>query len=117
LSKAHDLERLAGRVGTGRATPRDLVALARTLAVLPRLKARLTARSSRLLNELEGSLELCPELRDDIDKALVDDPPLALKEGGLIREGYHALLDELRETARGGKSWIARFQAEPGSTR
>jgi DNA mismatch repair protein MutS len=112
LGKAHDLERLAGRVGTGRATPRDLVALARTLAVLPKLKARLTARTSRLLNELEGSLELCPEVRDDIARALVDDPPLALKEGGLIREGYHALLDELRETARGGKTWIARFQAE-----
>jgi DNA mismatch repair protein MutS len=112
LGRAHDLERLAGRVGTSRATPRDLVALARTLAVLPKLKARLMARTSRLLNELEGSLELCPEVREDIEKALVDDPPMALKEGGLIREGYHPLLDELRETARGGKTWIARFQAE-----
>jgi len=112
LGRANDLERLAARVGTGRATPRDLVSLARTLSLLPRIKARLTARHSRLLNDLESKLELCPEVRSAIEAALVDDPPLALKEGGLIRDGYHATLDELREAARGGKSWIARFQAE-----
>jgi DNA mismatch repair protein MutS len=112
LGDAYDLERLAGRVGTGRATPRDLVALARTLALLPRIKARLTARRSSRLAELETSLELCPEVRAGIEAALVNDPPLALKEGGLIRDGYHPDLDELREIARGGKSWIAKFQAE-----
>ncbi len=112
LGRTGDLERLAARVGTGRATPRDLAALARTLALLPRIKARITARQSRLLNELEAKLELCPEVRQAIEAALVDDPPLSIKEGGLIREGYHATLDELRETARGGKTWIARFQAE-----
>src|SRR5262249_35814994 len=51
-------------------------------------------------------------LRQSIDEALVNDPPLALKEGGLIRAGYHTDLDELREAARGGKTWIAKFQAE-----
>ncbi|MFO0909894.1 MAG: DNA mismatch repair protein MutS [Isosphaeraceae bacterium] len=112
LGEAYDLERLAGRVGTGRATPRDLVALARTLAILPRVKARLAARASRRLTELEAALELCPEIRTAIESALVDEPPLPLKEGGLIRDGYHPDLDELREIARGGKSWIARFQAE-----
>src|SRR5947209_7832495 len=112
LEQAYDLERLAARVGTGRATPRDLVALARTLALLPRVKARLAARGARRLAELEAALEHCPEVRAAVEAALVDDPPLALKEGGLIREGYHPTLDELRETARGGKSWIARFQAE-----
>ncbi|MDR3639144.1 MAG: DNA mismatch repair protein MutS, partial [Isosphaeraceae bacterium] len=112
LSEAYDLERLAARVGTGRATPRDLVALARTLALLPKIKARLTARSAPKLKELEAALELCPEVRSEIESALVDDPPLAVKEGGLIRPGYHPQLDELREVARGGKSWIAKFQAE-----
>jgi DNA mismatch repair protein MutS len=112
LGRVDDMERLAARVGTGRATPRDLVALARTLAALPKIKARLTARTSRRLADLEAGLELCPEVRTSIDAALVPDPPLALKEGGLIREGYHPLLDELRETAKGGKSWIAKFQAE-----
>ena len=65
-----------------------------------------------MLNELEGALELCPEVRSAIEAAIVDDPPNTLKEGGLIRDGYHPHLDELREIARGGKSWIARFQAE-----
>ncbi len=112
LSQSYDLERLAARVGTGRATPRDLVALAKTLAMLPKLKARLTARASQRLNQLEAALELCPEVRAEIEAALVDDPPLAIKEGGLIREGYHPGLDELRADAKGGKSWIAKFQAE-----
>ena len=100
------------RVGTGRATPRDLVALARTLAILPKLKARLTARTSERLNQLEAALELCPEIRAEIEAALYDDPPLAVKDGGLIRDGYHPELDELRSNAKGGKSWIAKFQAD-----
>jgi DNA mismatch repair protein MutS len=112
LGESYDLERLAARVGTGRATPRDLVALARTLGILPKLKARLTARVAARLNQLEAAIELCPEVRADIEAALVDDPPLAIKEGGLIREGYHPDLDELRTSAKGGKSWIAKFQAE-----
>ena len=109
---ASDLERLAARVGTGRATPRDLVCLGRTLAVLPKVKARLTARAAPLLQLLEGGIELCPEIRHGIESALVDDPPLTLKEGGLIRDGYHADLDEQRELAHGGKSWINKYQAE-----
>jgi DNA mismatch repair protein MutS len=112
LDGSHDLERLAARIGTGRASPRDLAALARTLGLLPKVKARLTARASKRLAELEAALELCPEIRSSIEAALVDDPPLALKEGGLIRDGYHADLDEQRDLARGGKSWIAKYQAE-----
>jgi DNA mismatch repair protein MutS len=112
LSQAYDLERLAARVATGRATPRDLSALARTLGLLPQVKARLTARRSSRLGQLESALELCPEVRSAIEAAMVDDPPLALKEGGLIRQGYHPELDRLRSVSRDGKAWIARYQAE-----
>jgi DNA mismatch repair protein MutS len=112
LGRGHDLERLTARVGTGRAGPRDLVALANTLELLPRLKALVTARRTPRLDELEAALELCPDVRQTIHDALVDDPPIAVREGGLIREGYHPTLDELRDVARGGKSWIARFQSE-----
>ena len=112
LDGSNDLERLAARIGTGRATPRDLAALARTLALLPRIKARLTARASKRLGELEAALELCPEIRSSIEAALVDEPPLALKEGGLIRDGYHADLDEQRDLAQGGKTWIVKYQAD-----
>src|SRR5215218_9728644 len=69
LGQAYDLERLAARVGTGRATPRDLGALARTLALLPKVRARLTARASTRLNQLEAALELCPEVRSAIEAA------------------------------------------------
>ncbi len=112
LESAADLERLAARVGTGRASPRDLVALARTLALLPPLKARITSRESARLNQLEEALELCPEIRNAIRDTLVDEPPMAVREGGLIRPGYHPTLDELREAAKGGKTWIARYQNE-----
>jgi DNA mismatch repair protein MutS len=112
LGEAYDLERLASRVATGRATPRDLAALARTLALLPKVKARLTARRSVRLAQLEGALELCPEVRQALESALVGDPPLAVKEGGLIRPGYHPELDRLRSVSKDGKTWIARYQAE-----
>jgi DNA mismatch repair protein MutS len=112
LGDAYDLERLAARVATGRATPRDLASLARTLALLPKVKARLAARRSARLTQLETALELCPEVRSAIEAALVDDPPLPLKEGGLIRPGYHPELDRLRSVSKDGKTWIARYQSE-----
>lgn len=112
LKDSHDLQRLTSRVSTGRATPRDLGAIGRTLRSLPQLKARVTARKSKLLGELERLIELCPELRTLLDGALVDEPPLGAREGGVIRPGFDAHLDELREIARGGKEWITRFQAQ-----
>ena len=102
LGESYDLERLAARVGTGRATPRDLVALAKTLAILPKLKARLSARTSTRLNQLEAALELCPEVRAEIEAALYDDPPFAVKEGGLIRDGYHPGLGRASGGRQGG---------------
>src|SRR5439155_2423650 len=111
LDGGSDLQRLTSRVSTTRATPRDLAAIARTLRRLPRVKAKVTARKARLLCELEARLELCPDLREALDAALVDDPPLSPREGGLIKEGYNADLDEQRGIARGGKEWIAQFQA------
>ncbi len=111
LEKATDLQRLTARVSTGRASPRDLAAIARTLRLLPKIKAKVTARKARLLAELETRLELCPDLREALDSALVEDPPISPKEGGVIRDGYNAELDELRRTVSGGKAWIAGFQA------
>jgi DNA mismatch repair protein MutS len=111
LKEAFDLWRLTARVATGRASPRDLTCLARTLALLPRLKAKLAGRSSALLQRLEGRLELCADARAAIEAALVDEPPLVLSDGGVIRSGFHRELDEYRDLARGGKEWIARYQA------
>jgi DNA mismatch repair protein MutS len=111
LQKTYDLQRLTARIATGRATPRDLGFLAATLALLPKLKAKLSGRHSVLLQQLEDDLDLCPEVRADIEAALVDEPPVLTTDGGLIRTGYHEQLDELRDLARGGKEWIAKYQA------
>jgi DNA mismatch repair protein MutS len=112
LRGVYDLERLLARVVTGRATPRDLGSVGRTLGLLPPVKAKLSERKSSLLNELEAALDLCPELRAKLDGALVDDCPLASREGGFIRPGFSPELDKLRELATGGKQWIARYQAQ-----
>lgn len=112
LQEAYDLQRLAARVATLRASPRDLSALAKTLMLIPRLKARLADRRSDLLRTLEARLDLCAEVRVDIEACLTDEPPLSTTEGGIIREGYHPQLDELRDLARGGKRWIAEYQAQ-----
>lgn len=112
LRRVYDVERLVARVTTGRATPRDLSFLGRTLRALPALKDSLAVRQSELLNRLEAEIDLCQELRAKLESALVDDCPLASREGGFIRDGFHPPLDALRELAHGGKQWIARYQAE-----
>ena len=112
LRKVYDVQRLLARVTTGRASPRDLSFLGRTLRALPGLKAKLTARKSALLNQLEAEIDLCPDLRSRLDAGLADDCPLSSHDGGFIRDGYHEPLDALRELAHGGKQWIARYQAQ-----
>jgi DNA mismatch repair protein MutS len=111
LGEASDLQRLTARVSTGRATPRDLAGVRRTLRLLPRVKAKVTARKAAWLCDLEARLDLCPDLREALDDTLVDDPPLSPREGGVIRRGHDRDLDELYEISRNGKEWIAQFQA------
>jgi DNA mismatch repair protein MutS len=112
LERAYDLERLTGRVATRRAGPRDFVCLAKTLALLPKLKAKLADRKSILLRQLDESLDLCPEARAAIEQTIAEDPPLNVSEGGVIRAGFNPQLDEFRDLARGGKAWMANYQAK-----
>ncbi len=112
LEEVYDLHRLSARAGTGRASPRDLAAVARTLRLLPELRALLADSRAGLLRELDRHLDACPELSQALDAALADDAPADPREGGVIRAGHDARLDALRETAHAGKEWIARFQAE-----
>jgi DNA mismatch repair protein MutS len=112
LEACSDIQRLTTRVSTARATPKELAAIARTLRKLPAVKAKLSGRKSSLLQELEGRLELCPDVRELLDKALSDDPPYLAKDGGVIKAGYNPELDELRTLTSEGKNWIARYQAQ-----
>ncbi len=112
LGEIYDLQRLLGRVATGRASPRDLRQVGGTLAQLPAIKSQLASRESQRLQWLEKSLEPCEPLRERLLRALKDDCPLHLRDGGFIRDHYDPQLDELRQLASGGKQWIANYQAE-----
>lgn len=112
LRHVYDLERLLSRAVAGRIGPRDLSFLLRTVRCLPAIKAKLAARRSRLLEQLESEIDLCAELRSKLEAALVEECPLSPHEGGFIRDGYHEELDSLRQLRRGGKQWIAQYQAE-----
>jgi len=112
LDDVYDLERLLARVATGRASPRDIKQVGRSLVQLPKLKALLEERSSARLGQLQSRIELCETLREQLEVSLEDDCPLLAKDGGFIRQGYDERLDEFRQLAAGGKEWIARYQAE-----
>jgi DNA mismatch repair protein MutS len=112
LEQVTDLHRISAKAGAGRATPRDLAAIARTLRLLPPIRAALGQRKATLLRELEKHLDVCPELCEALERALAENPPADPRDGGVIRANYDAPLDELRATARAGKEWVARFQSQ-----
>jgi DNA mismatch repair protein MutS len=139
LVQIRDLERTIGRLSAGTGNARDLLALRQALEQIPGLKRSLlelrnspapdsfrdlpefSNGSSRkpgapndvaLLTELESQFSEMPHLVELIARAIVDEPPLALKEGGIIRDGFDGALDELRAATRGGKDWIARLQQD-----
>ena len=106
-----DLERIGAKISTGRANARDLVSLAGTLKRLPPIRDALGTPYAEILARTVEKMDLLEDLVERITSCLVDDPPLQLREGGLIREGFDPELDELRAIGREGKDWMARFQA------
>lgn len=107
-----DVERLAGKIATGRCNARDLVGLANSLARVPELRAALERANSKALGELLERLDPIDELALRVAATFVDSPPPTIKEGGLVRSGVSAELDELHTLARDAKGWMARFQSE-----
>jgi DNA mismatch repair protein MutS len=110
LAEVKDLERLIARLNAGAGNARDVRALGRSLAALPTVCATLERVDSPLLSGLREAIKLLPEVVDLIDNAIVDEPPVALRDGGIMRAGYHAELDELREASSKGKNWLAEMQ-------
>ena len=111
LKQVTDLERLIGRIVYGTAGGRDLVALARGLEKLPALRGQLEGCSSALLDTLCQELDDLPQLCEQLTAALVDEPPFSVREGGLIRPGYDAEVDRLREIQDNGKDLVAAVEA------
>ena len=111
LREITDLERLIGRIVYGTAGGRDLVSLAAGLGRLPQLRARLAPYSSALLKSLSGELDDLEELRNLIGRAIVDEPPFSVREGGFIRLGYDAEVDRLRDIQTRGKDMVLAIEA------
>ena len=111
LACVRDLERLIARIGTGRGNARDARALAASLLPVPDLRVRMTQAENALLHETATRLHAMPELTDLIERAIADEPAATLKDGGIIRHGYNAELDELRSLASEGHAWLANYQA------
>jgi DNA mismatch repair protein MutS len=114
LKGGGDLERVVGRTSCGTASPKDLVALKTSLERLPRIAQLLAGvKSSRLVDLKEGlHLGSLKEVADLIGRAIKDDPPSAIREGGIIRDGYDPELDELKSLLREGRGWISRMERE-----
>jgi DNA mismatch repair protein MutS len=110
LKEISDLERLIGRLNMNTATPRDLLALARSLNQVPNLKKSLSDASSSLLQVLHDNIFELPEIKDLIKAAISENPPLNISDGGAIRDGFNAELDELRNLSRDAKQTIAQFE-------
>jgi DNA mismatch repair protein MutS len=116
LGRCADIERIAGRVAYGNAGPRDLIALAATLSVIPKIKTVLQECGAREIPhnivDAIGHLHDLPDLIDLIGRAIVDDPPAIARNGGVIQQGYSEDLDSLKGVLHSGKDWIVRLQAE-----
>ncbi len=110
INVVRDLERIVGRLTIGTANPRDFQTLSVSLGVIPGVKTLLAGFSAPLLEELNAKLEVFKELSEKIDAAIADAPPALLSDGGVIRPGYSAQLDELRAAATDGKSWLSQIQ-------
>ena len=112
LKQIYDFERLAGRIATGRANARDLVALAASCRVLPEIKLELESVDSALLEQLNDRIYPLEDIFNVIDAGIVDDPPFTIKEGGLIRAGYSSELDNLKDSISEAQNWIASLESK-----
>lgn len=112
INDIYDLEKLAGRIAFGNVNARDLKWIASSLNVVPELKHQLLSLNTSYTDELAHQLVDLSHLTKAIDDAIADNPPLTVKEGGLIKSGYNQELDELRYIRENGKQWLSEFEAK-----
>ncbi|HJG82269.1 MAG TPA: DNA mismatch repair protein MutS [Lacrimispora saccharolytica] len=112
LNAIYDLERLIGRISYKTANPRDLIAFKNSLAMLPHIKKILGEFGADLLREVDSGMDTLEELTALIEHAIVDDPPISVRDGGIIKDGYSEEADHLRHAKTEGKDWLAALEAE-----
>ncbi|MCR5135000.1 MAG: DNA mismatch repair protein MutS [Clostridiales bacterium] len=111
LKVVYDFERLSTRIACGNANGKDMIALRNSLYALPEIKFDLLDREAPLLKELGDKIDTCDKVYSLIDEAIVEDPPFTVKEGGLIKPGYAQALDEIKDSIKDAKAWIAGLEA------
>lgn len=112
LKEVYDLERLAGRVAFGNVNARDLVQLKKSLQQIPILKEMVSNLPNEEALRLAERLDACEEVTVTLESAIMENPPLSLKDGNIIQDGYHEELDKYRDASRNGKTWIAQLEKQ-----
>ena len=110
LKKVYDIERLVGKIAYGNCNGRELNALKSSLKQIPEIKQLIKNSNSRLLKKLEDKLDACEDLTELINSAIVDDPPIQIKEGGIIKEGFNSDVDEYKKASTEGKKWLLELE-------
>jgi len=110
LKNVYDLERLTGKLVCGNANARDLLAIKTTIIRLPRLKQVISRCSSKLLHQIYEQLDTLEDIYSLLDDSIAENPPLTIKEGNIIKDGYNSEIDLLRKASREGKAWIADLE-------
>lgn len=112
LCGIYDMERIAGKITLGTCNARDMVSLRQSAGKLPSIKETLSACNAPLLKTLNNEIDSLSDVWELLEKAIDDEPPVVLKEGGLIKKGYNAEVDECREASVNGKMWLAELEAK-----
>ena len=112
LKKVYDIERLAGKMAYGNATPRDMITLKNSLFKLPEIKQVLKETKSHYLNEIYENIDELQDIHKLIETSIVDDPPMNTKDGGYIKLGYNEEIDKLKLATTDGKSWLMKLEAD-----
>ncbi len=112
LKNVYDIERLAGKISYGTANARDLISLKNSVSQLPELKIALSKAESPLLKELYNSLDTLEDIYTLINNSIADDPPITIKDGGIIKKGYNENIDKLVDIATNGQKWLVNVEAK-----
>ncbi len=110
LSAVYDLERLISRIANASANPRDMIAFKTSLKVLPFIKMLLAGFNCALMNQINNDMDTCEDICNLIEASISDDPPLTLRDGDIIKDGYNEKVDEYRQAKRDGKKWLLELE-------